>query len=358
MKKLTNILCLVSLFLLMGLAGPAFALGSSEDSSPESSAGKVPETPQRIVMAGKAIFMVADAVYLFPDAPDRVLSAGIDYQGQGAFLSLLDETYAEKMTLPRTVSPEEIAALKPDHVILKAQMKERLGQPLSQWGIPVTYLDLESPETYRRDIVRLGELLGQLDRAREVLAALEDRVSRVNEALQGEKGANPRVLFLSYASSEGTGTFTVPDAQWMQTRLITMAGGQPVWTGEGGVQGRGWTRVTPDQIALWQPDEIFVVSYRGNSREAVQAMKDSPLWQSLLDQGARLRAVPGDFYSWDQPDMRWVLGLEWFAAALHPGAFPSYKPQEAAAAFYQDFYGFSREEFEELLLPRLQAGLE
>ena len=51
---------------------------------------------QRLVLGGKAVIMVADAVYLFPDAGRRVIAvAGAD-QGLGVFLSAIDRDFPKK----------------------------------------------------------------------------------------------------------------------------------------------------------------------------------------------------------------------------------------------------------------------
>jgi len=106
------------------------------------------QAPQRIVIAGKSSTLIMDAVYMFPEAVDRVISYGLGTQTGKNFLSVVDPKLDSKTGLENTVSAEQIAPLKPDLVILKDYLKDSLGTPLEALGIKVVYLNLETPETF------------------------------------------------------------------------------------------------------------------------------------------------------------------------------------------------------------------
>ncbi|GAB4563047.1 MAG: hypothetical protein Fur0016_31050 [Anaerolineales bacterium] len=78
----------------------------------------LPDVPQRIVITGKALFMIADAAYLFPQAMEKIIGLGDAGQGSGNFIKLIDPNYAAKQTLAKDAGAEQVAALKPDLVIL------------------------------------------------------------------------------------------------------------------------------------------------------------------------------------------------------------------------------------------------
>ena len=59
----------------------------------------LPAAPQRIVLTGRALFMIADAVYLFPGAGQRIVAIGSKAQGGGNFVELIDPNYADKAVL-------------------------------------------------------------------------------------------------------------------------------------------------------------------------------------------------------------------------------------------------------------------
>ena len=103
------------------------------------------EPPTRIVITGKALIMLVDAVYMFPEAPDRIAALGNAGQGTSNFIELIDPDYAAKATLQQDAGPEQIAAVQPDLVILKSYLAETVGKPLEVLNIPVIYVDFETP---------------------------------------------------------------------------------------------------------------------------------------------------------------------------------------------------------------------
>jgi iron complex transport system substrate-binding protein len=102
----------------------------------------LPNPPKRIVITGKALFMVVDAVYIFPEAPARIAALGNAAQGTSNFISLIDSSYAAKATLQLDAGAEQIAAAQPDLVILKSYLAETLGKSLEALNIPVVYVTL------------------------------------------------------------------------------------------------------------------------------------------------------------------------------------------------------------------------
>ena len=317
---------------------------------------EVPLDPQRIVAAGRAVLMIADALYMFPGASERIVGVGRIDQGKGNFLAAIDPDYEEKAVLERNVGPEQVAALAPDLVILKSFMRERLGEGLERLGIPVVYVDLETPAQYRRDLRLLGEVLGQPARGRELAAYYDRRSASIERAVDTalEAGARrPRTLFLYADLAGGERVFNVPPAGWIQTTLVELAGGEPVWTDS--VTGGGWSRVGLEQIAAWNPEVVTLVAYRQDATAVRDALLANPAARRLAAvAGDALHLVPLDFYSWDQPDVRWILGLAWLADTLHPGALDE-SLSDAFYGFFEFAYRMSRDEVDEIIVPRLEG---
>jgi iron complex transport system substrate-binding protein len=304
---------------------------------------------KRLVLGGKAVIMVADAVYLFHDVGSRVLAvAGAD-QGLGTFLASIDRTFLAKPVIDRNAGVEVYASLKPDTVILKRSMKKNLGPGLDLLGLGQFYLDLETPEDYYRDILELGKFLGQENRSREIAEYYRKSVEYFS-SLAGA-GVSPNVLLLQ-ASGSGQSAWEVPPAAWMQTRLVELAGGRPVWKNSN--PGSGWATVNAEQIIAWNPDVVFVVDYRKNAQEAASKFTTNKALSSVkaVSQGA-VYGFAQDFYSWDQPDTRWILGLEWISRRLHPEQFKSTTMEDSTRKFFSFMYGIDAPTFDAILLPRL-----
>lgn len=101
-------------------------------------------------------FMVADAIYLFPESGKRVVAIGSTTQGTGNFIPMIDPTFSAKISLDSSAGAEQIAAAQPDCVIMKSTNASSLGKALEAVKIPVVYLDFETPEQYQRDLKTLG----------------------------------------------------------------------------------------------------------------------------------------------------------------------------------------------------------
>ena len=359
--------------LLLNTVGPAAAVGAGETPAAppaetradqievEDALGRrvtVPAPPSRIVTAGRAVLMIADVLYAFEDAPDRVVGVGRISQGRGSFLRAIDPNYNRKTLLERNVGPEQIAALAPDLVILKTFMRESLGRRVESLGIPVLYVELETPEQYQRDIAMLGTALREEDRAEELTRWFRMTAQGVSERTADLAVAErPQTLLLYHRTSGGEVSFQVPPPGWIQTRLVTDAGGAPVWdeTATGG----GWNTVSFEQIAAWDPQEIILVAYDGSGPEIRDRLAEEPRWRALQAvRTGRFHALPVDFYSWDQPDTRWILGLQWMATRLHPELFSDVDIDDAAAEFFSVVYRLSPGEYRETIAPLITGDVD
>lgn len=349
------------IWMLLAIVGLLAACGAPESRPPAGvtvtdALGRtvtLPRLPQRIATAGRGVFMINNALYLFPEASSRLVALGKAGQEIQDFLALLDPTIDEKTLFEVQVSAEQIAPVRPDLVVLKSYMAERLGQPLEALGIPVVYVDLEQPEQYERDLLVLGQALGNEARARELTAYYAAQLRRVEQALSGlSAGEKPRVLLLQHGESGGTAAWSVPPAGWIQTTLVERAGGVAVWK-EVAPSG-GWTTVNLEQVAAWNPDWIIIIQYTGDVAQTLARLAQDAQWQALrATQAGQLLAFPKDFVSWDQPDPRWPLGLMWLAKTLHPQEFPVDMEQEVVS-FYRETYGLSEETIRDQVLSRMR----
>jgi iron complex transport system substrate-binding protein len=317
-----------------------------------------PAPPQRIVVAGKSSLTIVDTLYLFPEARERLVGLVVGRQDPGAFLSAVDPAFAAKAALEVEAGPEQIAPLDPDVVVLRSFMAESLGQPLDQLGIPVVYVDLETPEQCFRDLGTLGTLLGNGARADEIHAYYQARLDRIEAALADlEDGGLPRVLLLQHSAQGGEVALSVPSASWIQTAEVEMAGGLPAWVEA--APGGGWTVVNLEQIAAWDPDALLIVSYDADPAVVVEDLAADPRWQALRAvEAGRIYGFPGDIFSWDQPDPRWILGVTWLAGQLHPQRLADLDMRAEVVQFFEAMYGMETASIEARILANLKGDVE
>lgn len=315
--------------------------------------------PQRLLVIGDGTFMVAHLLAMFPEGRERMV--GMERRGTeaSAFLPLVDPDFEAKTFLAPNPGPEQIAGVRPDLVLCRGTLEDQTGRALAEIGIPVVYLSMESPERFLSDLAILGQVLGRPERAAAIAGYYRDRLDRVGTALAGLVAAGrPRVLLAMAIARGGRVAVQIPARTWMQTQIVERAGAAPVWLDDAAVT-TGWTVVTIEQIARWDPDWIFIVFWHSNdAKQAMANLKDDPHWAALTAvEAGRLRAFPGDIYGWDSPDPRWILGLEWAAATLHPQRFPDYDPDAELDWFFGELYGMSPAAIASSIRPEIRMDL-
>ncbi|MBN2874727.1 MAG: ABC transporter substrate-binding protein [Spirochaetales bacterium] len=312
------------------------------------------QVPSRVVMGGKAVTMVADVVYAFPSARSRVVAVGGTDQGLGVFLGAVHPGFSSLPPFDRQAGIEAYAAFNPDLVILKSSLKKSLGTGLETLGIQTAYLSLETPEDYYKDLAAVGRVFGDSARAALLVSyyrgVVETAATAAATALRTGVARKPRVL-LAQAAGDG---FEVPPDGWMQSLLVELAGGIPVWKGAN--PAGGWAKIGPEQIAAWDPDVFIVVSYREPATAvAARTAADSRYAGLRAAKNGTLVGFAQDFLSWDQPDTRWGLGLLWLSNLLYPGAIPGYSAEAEARRFFQLFYDLDAASFDANVRPRLRG---
>lgn len=306
--------------------------------------------PERIIIAGKSAMIAADALYLFPDARDNVEGLGLTDQGLGDLYSYLAPDFDATDRLQHTISAEEIAAFDPELVIMKSRNFQSLGKQLETLGIAVFTLDLETPEDYSSEIIELGRILGESDRAEVISAYFASMIGTVTDAVASiEQEEKERVLMLYCSIKDGITAFQVPPASWIQTSMTEMAGASAVWKEE--ILTNNWQKVSFEQIAAWDPDRIYIISYKVPANVFVEDIKRSQLWKSVQ---AEVKAFPADFHSWAQPDTRWILGLNWLYHDLH-GANDDFS--EELHTFYRTMYDIEDEKILDEIVERYETSL-
>jgi iron complex transport system substrate-binding protein len=314
------------------------------------------EPPQRWMVTGPGDYMALHLLYMFPGAWDRVVGVQQKRDPGDTFLPLVDAHFESKTVLEGNLGPEQVASVEPDLVIMKGLTEHAVGRSLGEIGIPTLYLGLETPELFLRDVRNLGAALGDPERAQEITAFYQDRLDRLEAATVNLSEADkPRVLLLEYSDRGGNVAVQVPAKSWMQTRQVQTAGGRPVWL-ESAELTDGWTTVNLEQIALWDPDKVFLVVWNTLDPTAVLAsLRADPRWSQLQAvQQDEIYAFPSDLYGWDSPEPRWILGMTWLAKHIHPQPFADIDLIQELYGFFGQMYGMSEVAVQEHILPMVR----
>jgi iron complex transport system substrate-binding protein len=312
------------------------------------------ELPQRIIVAGRATPYVLDTLYLFPEAAKKLVALEVRGFDTQAFLELVDPNVQVKDMLDRDAGPEQIAPYNPDLVIVKNVSLGTLGSALDEISIPVMGLNLETPAFFYEDIRALGKVLNSPERAEEIISYYQKIETEISELVADLTAAQrPSVLVMQYSADGGEITFKVPPTSYLQTTMVQNAGGNPVWLdADGGTN--SWIQVGLEQIAVWNPEIIFVVNYAGDSVETVQELVVSPNWEGLKAvENQQVFGFPSDYASWDLIDPRWILGQQWLATIIQPDLTTGINLETQVISFYQTLYGLSVDQINEFIFPRL-----
>ena len=315
------------------------------------------QAPTRIAMIGRGLFMIADAIYMFPEASERVIAIGSTTQGDADFVASIDPNYDSKTIFDREAGAEQVAAVQADLVIMRSSQRESLGVSIEELGIAVVYIDFELPEDYAQDFEILGQVFQNPERAAELAAYYTGVMNQVQDTVADvAESDRPSVLLIYYSDRDGAVAFNVAPAEWLQTRMVEMAGGNPIWLDA--ATGSGWNVITLEQIAAWDPDIVLVLTYTTDANTAVQTLQADSNWAALrATQEGHLYAFPADYYSWDQPDPRWALGMLWVQNQLYPELTFDVDIMEEARTFYSDLYGLDELYFNENIQILLQEDL-
>ncbi len=162
------------------------------------------------------------------------------------------------------------------------------------------------------DSVRIGEALGRGDEARSKVAALRERLSRVEESVSG--ATPPRVGCVEWLDPPFSAGHWVPE-------MVELAGGEDVFAVPGEVSRRmGW-----DEILEASP-EVLVLMPCGfdveRTMEEVHVLADQPWWKEMSAvRNGRVWVVDANSY-FSRPAPRLMEGVEILGRILHPEAFP------------------------------------
>lgn len=296
-------------------------------------------TPEKIIIAGKSSLIVSDAIYLFTSVTNKIVGLGQTNQGLGDFYTHIAPNFSTTQRLPHSVSAEEIASYQPDIVFIKEAVYNDLGKKLEQLQIPVFCMRLEYPEDYLEEIKNLGELFNETDRANYIISEYNRRIEKTEALLMDYKNQDKQRILLLYATSkDGILAFNIPPKDWIQTSITEAAGGIPVWKEQN--ISNNWQIVSFEQIAAWDPDRIFIISYKTPATSFLSAIKQDPIWANLKAyKSDSIQTFPSDFYSWAQPDTRWILGLQWLAYTLHAPEKIKTEFTEEMNSFFEKLYG-------------------
>jgi iron complex transport system substrate-binding protein len=289
----------------------------------------VPKNIRRIAalhhFGGKVVFALGQQ--------DKLVDQAL-YHRENLAMARVNPLFAAK---PKIISGhdlnhEQLVALKPDIAIAYTSFDPAEMEQLETAGIKVIAIRGETLEESYAGVRLVAKVLGCEKRGEEYIAECKRLVRLVKERTDGippEK--RQKVMFVGPKN-----IYTAATGQMLQNMILETAGGRNVAVSLKGF----WASVSPEQIAAWNPDVIFL----GSSLDSYGADALSGDRQFSTVSAVRNRRVyvfPSDIGWWDYPAPHCVLGMVWAAKTLYPDLFRDVDVKKIADGFYTRYLGHS-----------------
>lgn len=366
MTKITQKLALA--FLLIALVLAAGCQGQEAPGPEDLNPGQDQEQDQegeegaasiRTDMIGRAVFLPdqIDSVYsmgpmenivLYTIDPDYL--AGWNYELNDYEAYYIGEPYASLPVLGGwlgkngTGNIEEIVKADPDLIIGTARddsqdSLDHAARIQEQTGIPVYMLVKEELADLPAMYADLASLLGEVERAAELIPYIEETLAKAEEARDQLEEKDKVRLY--YAEGE--------DGLQSETRgsshgeVIDLVGAlNVVEAEEAGDYGR--VSISIEQLISWDPEVIIT----DEEKAFYDKVMDLPLWQEIdAVKKGQVLGIPHRPYFWiDRPaSANQILGVRWLGHALYPELF-DYDMETEIKDFFSLFYHYDLNEEE------------
>ncbi len=289
--------------------------------------GRVIELPRHITrISGDGVIIYALR------QQDKLVDRGMYYGIDAEVMARVDPQFEARPNIldGNKTNCEALAALQPQVVFANAAFHREDKKQMETAGLKVFSIKGETIGESFEAVRLMGQVLGCDDNVREYLTDCNRLLKMVEDRTRDiPKSKRLRVLFAGPKS-----VYTVATGEMLQSEILSRAGAENVASSLKGF----WCDVSPEQVALWNPDVIFLGSSKGvygveqvylNSQfKTIKAVKEH-----------RVYAFPSNIGWWDFPAPHCVLGVVWSARTLYPERFADVDMQKIADEFYARYRG-------------------
>jgi iron complex transport system substrate-binding protein len=298
------------LALVVACVGPA-----CNQSTPPATAEaqtQLPKKPMRIA----SMTLASDELLAPLVSPDRLVC--VTYLADDPQISNVSHFYPTQVPRLREADVERIVTLAPDLVCVAPYNSPGFLDLIQRSGIPIyrnqAYHSIDQIEA---GIEKLGQRLGETDRAAKVIAEMRARRAELARQLAGLP-RRPRVLYWTAGFTSGRDTTT--------DDIIREAGGTNVADQLGLI---GNVEISPEQVIAANPDYILLSRWSADERDS--RIENHPLLRELSAvREKRCLVIEGRYLSTLSQYV--VAGAEQLARQLHPDRFRSAASPAPASA--------------------------
>jgi len=290
--------------------------------------GRRVEVPEKVThIAGGA-----DIIYALHQQ-SKLVERGI-YGKVAGPLAGIDPAFAARPIILEVnkINIEELAGLRPQVVFAYASFNKSEIGAMESAGLKVIALTGETFAQSFAAVELVGKVLQCEDQAK---AYLSDCRRLLNLAAARTRDIPPdKRLKVMFAGPKSV--FMVATGEMLQTEWLRLAGAENVAVGLKGF----WCDVSPEQVALWNPDVIFLGSSK-DTYDVDKVLQSSQFKTVKAVQQRHVYAFPSNIGWWDWPAPHCVLGVLWAAKTLYPQRFTDIDMTKVADEFYAKYLGHS-----------------
>lgn len=246
------------------------------------------------------------------------------------FLAQIDASFND---LPEVGSPNEInlettLSLDPDVVIVRCSISAEQVENLESLGLKVLGMNCEDLDLMSGAVEMMGKTLGYEEKAAEYISYYQDQRAMIEERLADLPQDEVVGVYLNRGQMNTFG------GDVYQSDVLRLCGGRNVAD-----ELSGWASTSKEQLLIWDPEYIMVLSYSSDTPESVLADPDLAPLRAVKE--GHVLWFPSELASWDYPSMQAVLGLLWCAKTLHPQRFEDVDMLAYADSYFMKFFGKS-----------------
>jgi iron complex transport system substrate-binding protein len=232
------------------------------------------------------------------------------------------------------INIEELLNTRPDLLFISPETgkNEAEMQKLEHFKIPGLVVDYKNMREQQEAIALIGRAVGAGERAETYNRYYRRCIERV--AAQAAKIPKNRRIKLYHCLTDPTHT----DAQgsistdWLQaTGIVNVSAAQP----DNALTGK--TRVSMEQVILWNPDMILA-----NEPATVETIMSDAQWASVSAvKNKRVYQMPIGISRWGHPgSLETPLALLWTAKTIYPEYFMDIDIAAETRAYYKQFFNY------------------
>ncbi len=260
------------------------------------------------------------------------------YGSEAAALNKIDKAFAAlpDMLTGHNHNFEGLVALNPQVVFMYGTCNRTELEQFKNVGIPVVCVKGETLQESFQSIRLMAKVLDCEAKGEKYIKACSDILNLVKKRLQNHGRHKIKVMFAGPKS-----IYSVATGKMLQNQLIELSGGVNVAKAVEGF----WASVSPEQLARWNPDVIFLGTYSGLEQYSKQEIYNNSHVQTInAVKNRKIYSFPSNVGWWDYPAPNCVLGVVWSAKTLYPQLFLDVDITTLANKFYKEFVGFTFEE--------------